>query len=255
MAHVLGTGPQGSKVSYEYPKPNAIRGDLGRILGYGVLFAEGDDHKRQRKIMNPAFGPAALRALVPTFFALSYDLRDRWNTLIDDGAIDVTAWKSEAAANEYDATRTAGEIVVEIGKWMSRITLDIIGQTGFGYDFKSLAGESSELASAFSSLTSASGGGGKLTPTKLLTQRFLGSLVNKFPAILTYLPNKRIQAVKQSFAIMSRESQKILDTKRKEASEMGTDENGAKDLITLLRESILWFLALTICLAYRMASQ
>lgn len=27
--------------SYEYPKPNEVRGNLSRILGKGILFAEG----------------------------------------------------------------------------------------------------------------------------------------------------------------------------------------------------------------------
>jgi hypothetical protein len=34
-----------------YPKPNHIRLGLGRLLGEGLLFAEGADHKKQRKMM------------------------------------------------------------------------------------------------------------------------------------------------------------------------------------------------------------
>lgn len=69
LRHILVTD------SYQFPKPTAIRGDLGRILGYGILFAEGDDHRRQRKIMTPAFSPEALRAMLSTFFELSYKVR------------------------------------------------------------------------------------------------------------------------------------------------------------------------------------
>jgi hypothetical protein len=34
--------------SYNYPKPNEVRGSLARILGRGVLFAEGEARKPSR---------------------------------------------------------------------------------------------------------------------------------------------------------------------------------------------------------------
>jgi len=40
---------------YDYPKPAGFAGDFKSLLGSGILFAEGDVHKRQRKMMNPAF--------------------------------------------------------------------------------------------------------------------------------------------------------------------------------------------------------
>src|SRR6185437_2580106 len=39
---------------YDFPKP-AIFPDVIAILGNGIVFAEGETHKRQRKMMNPAF--------------------------------------------------------------------------------------------------------------------------------------------------------------------------------------------------------
>lgn len=40
---------------YDYPKPPGFIRDLKPLLGSGILLAEGDTHKRQRKMMNPAF--------------------------------------------------------------------------------------------------------------------------------------------------------------------------------------------------------
>ena len=40
---------------YNYPKPPGFIQDLKPLLGSGILLAEGDVHKRQRKMMNPAF--------------------------------------------------------------------------------------------------------------------------------------------------------------------------------------------------------
>lgn len=34
--------------SYEFVKPSFVRAGIGRILGVGVLLAEGDEHKVQQ---------------------------------------------------------------------------------------------------------------------------------------------------------------------------------------------------------------
>lgn len=41
--------------NYDFVKPSQIRASLGRLLGVGILLAEGDEHKRQRKALMPAF--------------------------------------------------------------------------------------------------------------------------------------------------------------------------------------------------------
>jgi cytochrome P450 len=46
-----------------YQKPAFVVRAIASILGAGVLVAEGAQHRAQRKALNPAFGPAQLRAL------------------------------------------------------------------------------------------------------------------------------------------------------------------------------------------------
>lgn len=41
--------------NYDFVKPPRFRESLGRLLGVGILLAEGDEHKRQRKALMPAF--------------------------------------------------------------------------------------------------------------------------------------------------------------------------------------------------------
>ena len=42
--------------------------DFMRLLfGPGLITADGDDHKRQRRVMQPAFGIGNLKALFPVF--------------------------------------------------------------------------------------------------------------------------------------------------------------------------------------------
>jgi cytochrome P450 len=50
-----------------YEKPPPTRFELGRILGYGILVSEGAIHRNQRRVLNPAFGPAQIRDLTGIF--------------------------------------------------------------------------------------------------------------------------------------------------------------------------------------------
>lgn len=85
--------------------------------------------------------------------------------------MDLGAWKDEAAAKEYQSTKPGGEVVFDVTKWLSRVTLDIIGvgaflgtrfygmaadalvlAAGFGYEFNALDKEENKLAGAFASM-------------------------------------------------------------------------------------------------------
>ncbi|KII86568.1 hypothetical protein PLICRDRAFT_113427 [Plicaturopsis crispa FD-325 SS-3] len=123
IAYVLGH-------AYDYPKPDFVRDSLATMAaGHdGLLTVEGDVHKRQRKILTPAFSSSHIKSLHPIFWQKAIQLRDTWLKM----------------AQETPAPR------VDALSWLSRATLDIIGLAGFGYTFNSLANEDNELANAFS---------------------------------------------------------------------------------------------------------
>ena len=53
--------------NYDFEKPADFRHTIGRILGVGILLAEGDEHKGQRRALNPAFSFRHVKDLVPVF--------------------------------------------------------------------------------------------------------------------------------------------------------------------------------------------
>ena len=59
--------------SYAYE--NAASRLLVDVLGPGLICAEGDVHKRQRKLVNPAFSPAQIGKLEKTFESVARDVR------------------------------------------------------------------------------------------------------------------------------------------------------------------------------------
>jgi cytochrome P450 len=58
-----------------FHKPAPIRELLARILGRGVLIAEGAHHRAQRRALSPAFGPAQLRDLTGIFLDKANEVR------------------------------------------------------------------------------------------------------------------------------------------------------------------------------------
>ena len=82
-------------------------------------------------------------------------MKEKWIALISDSTIanEEKVFRDEAQATTYKEKRPDGETVIDVANWFSRVTLDVIGQTGFGFDFGALNGDSNELASAFSELS------------------------------------------------------------------------------------------------------
>ncbi|KAF7288947.1 hypothetical protein MIND_01411100 [Mycena indigotica] len=116
-----------------YQRPPASRDASRRLMGEGILFAEAEQHKRHRRVMNPAFGPSQIRAVTEIFVEKAAQLRDIWAKQThqqgENGSLDVFAS-------------------------LRKMTLDVIGRAGFGYDFNALnpTGHTNELNQAFTDL-------------------------------------------------------------------------------------------------------
>ncbi|KAI6000267.1 cytochrome P450 [Pisolithus marmoratus] len=80
---------------------------LDTQFGRGILWSHGEDHKRQRKSLSPAFSHAALRKLAHVFYNCAHKTKAGWDALID-----------------LSGGETA---IIEIQDWMNHISLDTIG--------------------------------------------------------------------------------------------------------------------------------
>ncbi|RXW20256.1 hypothetical protein EST38_g5603 [Candolleomyces aberdarensis] len=196
--------------SYIYQKPAPARYQLGQILGEGVLVVEGDEHKKQRRVMNPAFGAAQIRELTDIFVEKSIELRN--------------AWESEVRKQGEDSEPPT----VDVLSWLSRMTLDVIGLAGFNYKFNALSEgkEKNELNKAFS----------KIFETNASVS-IIPLLRGFFPA-LRWLPADRDAETKQARRTMDRIGRELLDNSkealRKGGLKVDKESLKSKDLLTLL---------------------
>ncbi|KAH9173526.1 cytochrome P450 [Lactarius sanguifluus] len=87
-------------------------------IGNGIAAAEGQAHRRQRKIMSPAFSAHQIQSFLPLFHGTASKLVQRWKEVL--------------------AANPSGQPLVNVVGWFSRVSLDIIGEAGFDFQFGSL---------------------------------------------------------------------------------------------------------------------
>ena len=125
--------------NYDFVKPSHLVNFLGRLLGVGILLAEGDEHKKQRKSLMPAFAFRHIKDLYPVFWDKSRD-----------AVLQMTKEYNEAALKKKESQATeqapSSEWVVDVGEWSSRATLDIIGIAAAGQDFGAIANPNTDLS-------------------------------------------------------------------------------------------------------------
>ncbi|TVY16116.1 Cytochrome P450 monooxygenase FUM15 [Lachnellula arida] len=117
------------KNPYNYPKPVRAKLWMVRILGEGVLLAEGNEHVHQRKALAPGFSIASIRALSPVFWQKSLLLSKLWREEMAEARVTTKCF--------------------EVLEWLNRTTLDIIGQAGFGTDINSLENPETPIREAY----------------------------------------------------------------------------------------------------------
>ncbi|KAG6877828.1 hypothetical protein C0993_003490 [Termitomyces sp. T159_Od127] len=126
----------------EYPRPSFLRHILGLVTGYGLLTVTGNEHRQMRRAINPAFSLPNLMARLSKSYTPPSKAR-----------------KIQRKAKSFLCTngvRTMlynfkGICIIEPPA-VSKVTLDIICQTAFGYKADSLHDPHNELAEAYEEL-------------------------------------------------------------------------------------------------------
>lgn len=148
--------------NYDFTKPTLVRQALSRILGVGVLLAEGDEHRFQRKMLAPAFAFRHIKDLYPVFWQ-----KGRESVVAMRRQIESQRAALPANAPAEDATR------LEINGWASRVTLDIIGTAGLGRDFRAIDDPNNKLTSTYRSMLNPTGAARTLALLSLVFPRWL----------------------------------------------------------------------------------
>ncbi|KAI0741702.1 cytochrome P450 [Daedaleopsis nitida] len=197
--------------SMDYYKPPENRKVLSRILGQdGLIVTEGEAHRRERRILNPAFGPTQIRELTGVFLAKAHELCAYWNAQREG----------------------SGSLRTNVMEGLSKMTLDVVGLAGFNYAFEALNTDlpPNELSLALNEIFK--------QPLKLSLSSILG---NALP-FLDIFRDERAKAEEAALLTMQRIGKQILAERKagilhessEKARTLEKKDVQGRDLLTLL---------------------
>ncbi|KAK1834270.1 cytochrome P450 [Podospora conica] len=101
---------------YAFQKPDVLFRFIGEIIGRGLLFAEGAEHKRQRRILYELFSMPNLKKLMPVFQEAAAGLAEHVDGMLGG----------------------EGRGVVDVMECFSKMALDLTGLTVVGVELENL---------------------------------------------------------------------------------------------------------------------
>ncbi|OQR90838.1 hypothetical protein ACHHYP_05194 [Achlya hypogyna] len=186
---LLLTDPEAIKHVYatngdNYPRDPAARRFLSNLTsGDGLLSSEGQTHTGMRKLLMPHFGFAKVKTFVDVFA------------------------RHTAELTAYLATQTATPI--DMHAVFTKLTLDVIGVSAFGYDFKSLSGENSQTLEAYNMMNN--------------TPSIFYAIGSQYVPGFKHLPLPRIVKRKRAQAILFKVVDDVIEQKLKSSRRSATD--------------------------------
>ncbi|KAK0442874.1 cytochrome P450 [Armillaria borealis] len=106
--------------AYDYPKPPITCTLLTEVIGQGIIIAEGNEHRCQRKVMSLAFSHSHILQFHDIFLEKATQLRQIWTS---------------------ECVKSSGKAQIDTVSYLSHLMLDIIALTGFNYKTDSLNAE------------------------------------------------------------------------------------------------------------------
>ncbi|KAI0669375.1 cytochrome P450 [Trametes maxima] len=202
-----------------YPKSLSPSTDMYTFLGPGLLTTEGEQNRKQRKLLNPVFSVAHLRNMTHIFYEITRKL--------------VVA--IEARIGEESA-------VIDINGWMARAALELLGQAGLGYSFDSFVEDSTdefgESVKMFFPVL------GRIAPLSLIIPKISYVLpewlILKLLAVMPHSDTRRMVAISD---MMARRSWEIIQERKAALSQEETSlahrVGEGKDIMSLLLKANL----------------
>lgn len=223
-------GPLGRRMLYVYD-PLALHSMLAKdqtsfeessnficcnqlLFGPGLLSTVGEQHRKQRKMLNPVFSINHMRRLLPIFNQAVHRLRVAISSEVIEGTEEI-----------------------DMLDWMSRLSLELIGQGGLGYSFDPLVEDAkNEYGDALKVIFAALQDVFFLRPL-LPYASLLGSrwIWRRLLDLIPYTPARRLKTlvdVMADHSVLIFEQKKIASEKGDQALERQLEE--AKDIMSIL---------------------
>ncbi|XWW96138.1 hypothetical protein V2A60_004109 [Cordyceps javanica] len=188
--------------SYVWEKQSVVRMALSTVTGVGLVTSEGDEHRRQRRSMMPAFQFRHIKDLYPVFWDKSREVVQAMTRTLDGGA----------------------EGRLYVSHWASLATLDIIGMAAMGRDFSAVRDPDNKLVRQYTRVFE----GQSLLRVFLV----LGTVLPQW--LIEELPVPRIREFRDAMRAIRSVCQELIDEKRAKLRAQKRDAAAAADDVDIL---------------------
>jgi len=187
-----------------------------QVFGPGLISTLGDQHRKQRKMLNPVFNINHMRCMIPIFYGVVRQLQEKFDSMVANGPQEI-----------------------DIVEWMRKTALELIGQAGLGYSFGTLEGRNDKFNQTLKEFSST-------MPSLLVARNLLPYLTKVFhPKVLKFMgkaaPWRSLNRIIELTDIMNANAREIYDAKKRllESGEGATvnQVGDGKDIISLLMQA------------------
>ncbi|KAI0706269.1 cytochrome P450 [Cerioporus squamosus] len=201
------------KSGYHFVK-GALSNQVGREINgeSGLLSVTGSDHARMRKIMNPAFTSGQLRSFLPLFRRSAEKLGRLWTEEIQSG--------SESGQR------------MDVLTWISRCTLDVIGEVAFDVDCGALDDKINPIVEAYRNMFAQS----VPYPSRatLLFRSFWPYFPDRLLRLVRYLPTRDHIHFRRTLEKIESYSWSLVQEKTKAVLEESANAPNKRDIMSII---------------------
>ncbi|KAF8575867.1 PAH-inducible cytochrome P450 monooxygenase PC-PAH 1 [Ramaria rubella] len=193
---------------YKFPKSPDFRYLIRMVAGKGIVWADGEQHARHKRIMTPAFSVSAIKSYVPMF---------------QENAKHLVAKLRDMVSQSYTTSS-----VIDITSWLARLTLDIMG-SAFDYDLGALSQTDNELAKVYKNLFLAAYS--HRTDAAFAAQEIFGYLPDWTISVLQSIPDENLAKVRNYKRVALRTAKMLVD---REVEALAAGNEGGENLMSHL---------------------
>ncbi|KAK7054623.1 hypothetical protein VNI00_003086 [Paramarasmius palmivorus] len=184
------------------------------LFGTGLLSTLGDHHRKQRRLIVPAFSTRRLREMTPIMYSITHKASSTIQAIVK-------------------RTGVSGPSEVNLLEWLGRIAAGVICETGLGHTFDTFEeNQNNPYADAVK----------ELSPSVIelaWARPLIPMLVKLGPsdlrkAIVKIIPLQSVQKLYRIVEMMHSTSTRIFEDKKKDLSNNETTLDNAKDIMSIL---------------------
>ncbi|KAG8709057.1 cytochrome P450-dit2, partial [Ceratobasidium sp. 423] len=207
------------------------------VFGGGLFALTPDEHRVQRKLLNPVFNMKYLRELV-----MCSDMTSRivGLTLIIHPQMPIFTGIAKETTYTINKALAAspGSKEVDVFPWATAAALDLVGEAGLGYSFNSFAGERNEYSTAIKRVTQSLAKIGPLIQLLPYVHRIGTPAFRQW--VLDLLPSKTIQKLRRAVKLQNEQAEEIIRSRQallSAGNDLSSEAGRGRDMMTLLMKA------------------